>query len=155
MFLYGGYNCHYYFAIMFQNHFHGDLQVKICQSFAYQISIHAGSKFEGVLGHNGPKFGAILLKFTPEVVFSQRKIQCLKNLWKNWIFSRRGQTQMCSFVPSLNPVTSWRWPKSWKISALQEKLWLLGYPNMSKSKPFRVSSFWEITFLTRYLCYFW
>ena len=73
MFLYGGYNCHYYFAIMFQNHFHGDLQVKICQSFAYQISIHAGSKFEGVLGHNGPKFGAILLKFTPEVYFSRER----------------------------------------------------------------------------------
>ena len=55
------------------NHFHGDLQVKICQNFAYQISIHAGSKFEGVLGHNGPRFGAILLKFTPEVYFSRER----------------------------------------------------------------------------------
>ena len=37
--------------------------------FVYQISIHAGLIFEGFLGPHYVKYGPILLKFSPEVVF--------------------------------------------------------------------------------------
>ena len=55
-----------------------DCQVINFQSFSYRFSIHEMPLFEEVLGPNSPKYCQILLKFSPQVVFKEKK-QCFKN----------------------------------------------------------------------------
>ena len=52
-----------------------DCQVINFQSFLYRFSIHEIPLFGDVLGPNSPNNFQILLKFSPQVVFKEKKIE--------------------------------------------------------------------------------
>ena len=74
-------------------------QVKNSQSFAQEITIHAGPILEGFLGLYFPKYGPSLLKIS-------RQKQCLQNLWKFCIFTRTVRIQNLHFCSNFEPPLS-------------------------------------------------
>ena len=58
-------------------------------------------------------------------------------LWK------RDGPKVSTFGPTLTLFSSWRWPKSKKISSSAEKFQSLSYPNMSKKSLYLISIFRE------------
>ena len=59
----------------------------------------------------------------------------------------RGRTQDLHFDPTLTPGFLLKMTKIEKIRSSQEKLQPLSYPNMSKSRLYLLSPFWEKYFL--------
>ena len=53
-------------------------------------------------GSYSPKYDPVLLKFSPEVVYKQKKV-CFKNLWKIRIFTEKGRNQSLHFWSDFNP----------------------------------------------------
>ena len=55
-----------------------DCKIMKFQMFSWRWSIYEMAYFGFFLGPNSPKYGAILLKFAPELIFKQKK----KSGWK-------------------------------------------------------------------------
>ena len=108
------------------------------QSFLYRFSIHEMPLFGDVLGPNSPKYCQVLLNFSPQVVFKEKKNSALR-IFENSFFYRNGRSpeftllvQLWSLFPPaedgqiLNKII------------FKEKIHPLGYPKIVKSR--RVSS---------------
>ena len=110
-------------------------QVIKFQMFSWRWRIHEMTHFEGVLDHNSPKYGPILLKFLPEVVLKEKKSLVEESL-KNLNFHQNGRyPKFRRLVQLWDQFTLWRWPKSELISASTIKIQPSGYPNLSTSTP--------------------
>ena len=72
------------------------------QMFSWRWSIYEMAYFGVFLGPNSPKYGAILLKFAPELIFKQKKKEWLKNFSKTQIFTEIERPQSLHFFQFLS-----------------------------------------------------
>ena len=79
-------------------------------------------------------------------VYSSKQKHYLKFFWRIPVFMEKGWTQSKHFWSKFDALLPpWRWLKFKKISSSGEKRQTLGYPNMSKSRLYLLSPFWEKT----------
>ena len=91
--------------------------------------------FCGVLGRDSPKYGPILLKFAPELVFKESKTR-FENYFKNLKFYGKKFALFSLFVQLWPHFSSWRRPKWKKLDIFADKTTPLVYPNMAKSRSY-------------------
>ena len=73
-------------------------QVIKFQMFSWRWRIHEMTHFEGVLDHNSPKYGPILLKFLPEVVLKDTNTVFKESLENRNFYKNREYPNFARFV---------------------------------------------------------
>ena len=119
-----------------------DCQIQNFQSFTYWFSIHKIALFLGYfLGPYSPKYGPILLRFSPEELFKQRKKVFPESL-QNLSFNRNKTGPKFALSVQLWPPISPRiWQESKKI--FSRKNFGHGLSKYCKTKALSLFLFWE------------
>ena len=118
-------------------------QVKKFEMFLWRWSIHEMAHFWAFLGPNSPKYGPILLKFAPQLVFMGSKTVFFENsnFYRNRTYPKFALFSV--FVQLWGCFSPWRRPKSKKLNVLQDQTTPSGYPKITKSRPYLVPIFQE------------
>ena len=89
--------------------------------------------------------------------YSSKQNHCLKNFWRITFLWKRDEPKVCTFGPSLTPVSHWRWLKSKKNNYGYGKTSAIGVSKYIKlSRFYLLSPFPEkYNYFLHYLRYFW
>ena len=118
-------------------------EVKKFEMFLWRWSIHEMAHFWAFLGPNSPKYGQILLKFAPQLVFMGSKTVFFENsnFYRNRTYPKFALFSV--FVQLWGCFSPWRRPKSKKLNVL-EKTKCFGGPNyaigLSKNRKIKALS---------------
>ena len=121
-------------------------QVKKFEMFLWRWSIHEMAHFWAFLGPNSPKYGPILPKFAPQLVFMGSKTVFeeffeYSNFYRNRTYPKFALFSV--FVQLWGCFSSWRRPKSKKLNGCRDETTPSGYPEITKSRPYLVPIFQE------------